>query len=425
MQIVSLTAENVKRLKAVQITPTGQVVEITGKNAQGKSSVLDSIMYALAGEKSLPTVPVRNGEKKAKIVVDLGDLKVTRTMTADGGGTLTVSSKDGARYPSPQAMLDTLTGRLCFDPLAFTRQPAKAQAATLQKLVGLDFTDQDNARKTAFDGRTLVNRDVKALEAQVAAAPSFPDAPKEEVSITDALAQLRKAEDVNKTTAALQSQARQSEQQQLNERASVVAAEKLLAEAKARLQAAIAKRDKDAARAAESQVIDVAPFETAVATAEDVNRKVRSNAARAALEARLEQRKADAEALGKRIAAIDAAKEKALREAKFPVPGLTFDANGVYYNGVPFSQASAREQVVVSAAMGMALNPKLRVLLIRDGSLLDADAMADLGKWAEENKAQIWIERVAGDKDVGIVIEDGAVRKAPGIVQETGETKVA
>ena len=49
MQIVELRAENVKRLSAVTIRPTGPVVEITGKNEAGKSSVLDSIWMALGG----------------------------------------------------------------------------------------------------------------------------------------------------------------------------------------------------------------------------------------------------------------------------------------------------------------------------------------------------------------------------------------
>lgn len=57
MKIVKLTAENIKRLKAVEITPTGALVEVTGKNGQGKSSVLDAIWWALAGAEHIQTVP--------------------------------------------------------------------------------------------------------------------------------------------------------------------------------------------------------------------------------------------------------------------------------------------------------------------------------------------------------------------------------
>ena len=179
MQIVNLRAENFKRLVAVEITPRGNVVQITGKNGAGKSSVLDSIQAALAGKDAMPAVPVHTGSKKAVITIDLGEYKVTRTMTPDGGGTLTVASKDGAKYPSPQAMLDKITGKLCFDPVAFARQRPEDQAQTLRKLVGLDFAELEKARAAAYTERTVVNRDVKALEAQVNSArqceyPSLP-----------------------------------------------------------------------------------------------------------------------------------------------------------------------------------------------------------------------------------------------------------
>ena len=48
VKITSLEAENVKRIKAVQIEPasTGLTV-IGGNNGQGKTSVLDAIAWAL------------------------------------------------------------------------------------------------------------------------------------------------------------------------------------------------------------------------------------------------------------------------------------------------------------------------------------------------------------------------------------------
>lgn len=52
--ITELRSSNVKRLTAITITPpTNGAVVIGGKNGQGKSSCLDSILYALAG-KTMP-----------------------------------------------------------------------------------------------------------------------------------------------------------------------------------------------------------------------------------------------------------------------------------------------------------------------------------------------------------------------------------
>lgn len=50
MKIISLKSENVKRLSVVEVIPKDKaLVIVAGKNGQGKSSVLDSIMFALAG----------------------------------------------------------------------------------------------------------------------------------------------------------------------------------------------------------------------------------------------------------------------------------------------------------------------------------------------------------------------------------------
>ena len=152
MKIIKLKAENVKRLEAVTITPDGNLVVIGGRNAQGKTSVLDSITYALAGALSHPDRPIRDGEDKAKIVCELDDLIVTRTFTPKGGS-LIVSNKEGAKYASPQAMLDELTGKLTFDPLAFSRMPPKEQVNTLKSLVGLDFSELDAKRQALYDER--------------------------------------------------------------------------------------------------------------------------------------------------------------------------------------------------------------------------------------------------------------------------------
>src|SRR3990172_5003945 len=127
MKIIRLKAENIKKLVAVEITPAGNVVRITGKNAAGKTSVLDSIFWALGGQQNISEQPIRKGEKRASIEVDLGDIVVKRTFTEGGGTALTIENKDGLRFKSPQTMLDGLIGRLTFDPLEFMRQEPRKQ----------------------------------------------------------------------------------------------------------------------------------------------------------------------------------------------------------------------------------------------------------------------------------------------------------
>lgn len=100
-----------------------------------------------------------------------------------------------------------------------------------------------------------------------------------------------------------------------------------------------------------------------------------------------------------------------MAQAEFPVDGLGFDDSGVTYQGVPFAQASAAEQLRVSVAIAMALNPTVRVIRIADGSLLDSENVALIGEMAADRGYQVWLETVrdAGADGPGIVIEDGQV----------------
>lgn len=402
MKIVRLTAENVKRLKAVEITPDGHMQVITGRNAQGKSSVLDAIWLALGGGAATreTTRPIRDGEDKASVTLDLGDLVVKRTWTGEKTA-LTVTSADGARYTGPQGVLDALVGRLSFDPLEFTRLSAREQVSALLDLVNLDV-DLDalaRERRERYDRRTEIGREGKALEGQSQGLGEPEDAPDAEVSAAEVMSRHRAAVE---HAATLERAARRSE-----------AADAEVARLRAALDAA--QSEAKEARAAFTEVKRVkSPGDpdailAELSAIEETNRAVRRNAERAQVAARMEAARAAYRAETDAIEKIDAEKSAALAKAEFPVAGLGFDEDGVTYNGVPFSQASSAEQIRVSLAMAMSLNPKLRVIRILDGSLLDADNLRLISEMAAEQDYQVWVERVADGSGVGVVIEDGAV----------------
>ena len=62
MKINKLEIENVKRIKAVKVEPKANgLTVIGGNNNQGKTSVLDSIAWALGGERYKPSQATREG----------------------------------------------------------------------------------------------------------------------------------------------------------------------------------------------------------------------------------------------------------------------------------------------------------------------------------------------------------------------------
>ena len=145
---------------------------------------------------------------------------------------------------------------------------------------------------------------------------------------------------------------------------------------------------------------------------EELNQKIRANNAARERQARKDKLRAEYQSLTDGIEKLDKTKAEALAAASFPVAGLGFDDMGVTYQGVPFSQASSAEQIRVSVAMAMAMNPKLRVLRIKDGSLLDAETLEALRAQVEENDFQLWLERVGNADEGAVIIDDGQVQEA-------------
>lgn len=408
MQIIQLEAENVKRLNAVNIKPDGNIVVIGGRNAQGKSSVLDSIFMALAGKKAQGSKPVKDGMDKAKIVVDLGDMVVTRTITKDGGGTIKVANKEGAVFQSPQAILDGLCSRLSFDPLAFLRERPAAQRDMLQGLVGLDFTEMDERRAFVFEKRTGVNRDLKALRAQVEGMPVHPDAPAQEVSVSALVEELERARVHNGEVDGAKEDI-EDNIEAFNGLLDDMNAEGIYSTIYASVEKHVHSVTKLLGNIELPGKINVEEIQVRLSNAEETNRKVRENAERLKKNEEVKVLEAGSRSYTEEIEKIDSDKAKAMAKAKFPVDGLAFGEDGITMNGIPFDQCSSAEQLRVSVAMGIAMNPKLRVLLIRDGSLLDEDSLGMVAAMAAEHDAQVWIERVGKGKECSVVIEDGAV----------------
>lgn len=425
-KIISLQAENVKRLKAVEITPDGAVVVVSGRNGQGKSSVLDAIWMALGGKRAFPRRPVRDGAEEASIRLELGDLIVERRIKPDGRTTLIVSSPEGARYGSPQAMLDKLVGALSFDPLAFSRMDPKAQRELLRELVGIDTSEVDRQRAEYYAERTRLGRDLKQAKGALASLPHHEDAPTEPISVSELAAEMRAADEAERELArAKESHARGLSR--LDEahaftrqmEARIETLEEELKVARERLQNhlddEVPKLTEETVAAGEradqlaAALPDRQSIEARLASADEMNAKRTDNERREDAAEQVTRLGNDIAELTEAIALCDERKARLLEDASFPLPGLGIDDHGVRLEGVPFEQASSAEQLRASVAIGLALHPELRVLLVRDGSLLDDESMKLLAELAAESDAQVWLERVGAEEGVGVVIEDGEV----------------
>lgn len=426
LRIIRFAAENIKRLSAVEIRPDGNVITLTGNNGAGKSSILDAIAMALGGGDCIPGKPLRTGTVKGKVVVEFGDYIVTRKFTESGNPSLVIESKaTGALQPSPQTLLDKLVGDLSFDPLAFSRAKPGEQKRILQELVGLDLSAKESEATKVYDDRTANNRLLVSAKAELNLCLWDTTAPAKETPMAELLAELKGIREHNDTVNDHRNALDDLKVEAKKFGDASVTADGLVKSLETQLKAAkTAAKEKNAvwedakckvdAKTAEVDKLatqDPAPVEARMATLEASNALVRKNARHTELRSKVEGIEKKSEEMTERLAAIEKEKADELAKVKFPLPGLSFDKNGVLLNGEPFDQASDGEKIRASVAIGMALNPTLRIVFIRQGSLLDENGIRLIAEMAAEKDCQIWSEFVSSNDPTAIVIEDGHVKQ--------------
>lgn len=446
MHVLSFVAENFKKLRIVEIEPKGRLIQITGKNGQGKTSALDALWAALAGKKAIPDKPVRKGADKSRLTVYLGDAKTGKREIGlrriiDGNRTTTIQleNSDGTKYSSPQAMLDDLMGELTFDPLEFIGMTPKAQVETLRKVVKIDenLDALDEQIKADYAQRTEVNREIAKLEAEIGGMVVQEGLPKEKIDDAALMQQFSEVGERNKAIEEVRSaksklgyerteaeRRLQSQKESIEKQAAEIERmAKELADKKEQMKVLIDGRATlqeklDAATAAFNEAPEPAYLDTAKLTAElqqaqSTNREIDRRNRRAEVQAKLDERRKEAAKLTRDMERSAERKRSAIANAKMPVEGLTFSDDGdstVLFNGIPLTQMGEGEQIKISARIAMASNPKLRILRILHGEALDEDGLAVLAQIAEENDYQIWMARVDSSGKVGIVLEDGEVK---------------
>ena len=414
LTIHQFTASNVLRLVFADFHPDNGMVVISGKNGAGKSSVLNAIWLALTGKTASSHIgqPIRDGEEQAKVTLDLGEYTVTRTWKDGQPSRLTVETATGNRVSSPQTILDRLTGAM-IDPQAFIDAKPSEQLERLLDVIdlgGIDIPTLDAERQQAYDARREQRRKAKELAAQIDGLPPvLPDTPRTEISTAEIAARFaearsaieehrRREQENNEKEAALakardRKQALESEIARLTEEITVLEAE----------------TSSEWERLAAEQLPDLDKIDEELATVDQRNQRIRDAIARDKLHDQLALYRENVNEFDAEIARIDRTKEETLAAANMPVPGLGFDENGVTLNGVPFDQGSTAEQLRAAVAIAMAGNPDLKVVFIRNGSLLDDDSMSIIEELTTAHGYQTFVERVSDDDPAAIIIDAGEV----------------
>ncbi len=417
MRVIKLEVSNYLGIKAVCIKPDCNVIRIEGRNGAGKSSVIGAIWVALGGKDSMPDHPVNYDSTDARIVVDLGEIVVTRRFT-EKSSYLEVVNREGLKFPRPQETLNKLFSLVSFDPQVFIDMKPKDRREYLLELTGQKdkLEELEQKRKEFYDKRTFVNKEVSILQGKIAGAPEY-----EDVEEKSSSALMTKLEEVQKKDAALKEfkkdvcvlkdVIREDESRVLQIKNEIVELEK----------EAYNREERIARYTTDSVVLnkkiesyppsEVPAIRAEIESLDSFNQHVRAIKEAQKLRAELQEKSLVASEHTEQIRRIDESKLALLSSSALPIPTLSVDDKQIIIDGVPFDDLSYSEQIKISMSIGVTTNPKLRVLKISHGKELDSESMAEVEKFAETNDCQVWIECVTDESQGGIFIEDGSIKE--------------
>jgi predicted ATP-dependent endonuclease of OLD family len=428
MKLTRLEIQNFMGITAFESSFDGApVIALEAKNGTGKTSILRAVQALFAGGKAIPDVPIKRGAKKAQIIGETETLICKRTFTPKGTKLEVRPNEKGAiKMTKPQQVLDELIG-MFLDPLEFDRMAEDKRLQVLRDLVGLDFKSMDDQRKAYETERRDAGRDLKAAQARLDAIPKASDDGDTE-TVAQLFAEIQRREDVNddhnsQRARLAEMRARGDELAGDEEREGIIAELKAL---EVRLQEEImvaAMNVKDAVTELEQLRTDGRKLAAEVDAlvdldVEEIRAKLSQAEERATAAAKQEERKRLAaevekldltyENLTEKMAQLDETKAGALASANYPIAGLEACDDGVYLDGVPWSQANASRRIIASTSIGFAVHPKLKIVCIENASLLDPEKRRLLHETAASAGGQAFIEIVGSG--VKVVIEEGGVQ---------------
>lgn len=417
--ITALEAENVKRIKAVALTPapTGLTL-VGGNNNQGKTSVLDALAWALGGEKFRPNAAQRDGAvAPAHLKVTLSNGVVVERKGKNSS--LTVTDPTGRR--SGQQLLNAFVEPLALDLPRFMEASDKEKADILLRIIGIgnELHLRDMEIKSIYDKRTFTGQLAQQKKHFADELISYPDAPEQPLSASDLIRQQQDILARNGENQRLRQQAQElarQEQQCLDElkrtRERIAELEKLREELDAKHTKLFNQRKNAEKTVAQLQDESTAELEASIQSIEETNRKVRANLEKARAEDEAAQYVSDYAKLTESLEQKRKERLALLNGADLPLLGLSVEDGALTYNGKRWRDMSGSDQLRVAAAIVRRLNPDCGFVLLDKLEQMDMTTLEEFGHWLEAEGLQAIATRVSTGSECQVIIEDGMVKGA-------------
>ena len=402
MKINKLEIENVKRIKAVKVEPKANgLTVIGGNNNQGKTSVLDSIAWALGGERYKPSQATREGSvipPTLHIVMNNG-LVVERK---GKNSALKVTDPNGKK--AGQQLLNEFVEQLALDLPKFMEASGAEKAKILLQIIGVgsQLTQLEQQEKELYQERLYIGRTADQKEKFAKEQPYYTDAPKDLISASELIHQQQEILARNGENQRKREQLHQLEQryQRINEQMSTLLAEQKQVE-----------NDLEIARKSALDLHDESTedLEQNISNIEEINRKVRANLDKEKAEDDAKTYRDQYNSLTKDLEDVRDKKAELLNAAELPLPELSVKEGELIYKGQKWDNMSGSDRLKVSTAIVRKLNPNCGFVLLDKLEQMDMKSLQEFGEWLEAEGLQAIATRVSTGDECSIIIEDGYV----------------
>lgn len=402
IKINKLEIENVKRVRAVHVVPSEKGLTVLGgKNNQGKTSVLDSIAWALGGKKYQPSNPRREGSvtpPSLRVELSNGLIVERKGKNSD----LKVIDPSGNK--AGQTLLDSFVEELALDLPKFMEATSKEKARTLLEIIGVGdkLFELDNLENKLYQERLAIGKIADTKKKHAQEMPRHEGVPEKLISASDLIKQ---QQDILARNAEKERKRRnlahlEDENKRLKE---------ILQDYQTKLEAN--ENDLVEARKSALDLHDesTAELEANIAKIDEINAKIRINLEKDQAEQEAEYYGQQYKDLNEEIDAIRKERLDLLKGADLPLPGLSVVDGELTFNDQHWDNMSGSEQLRVATAIVRKLKPECGFVLIDKLEQMDVDTMKEFGKWLEQEDLQAIATRVSSGDECQIIIEDGYV----------------
>lgn len=410
IKINKLEIENVKRIKAVKIEPTKDGLTIIGgRNNQGKTSVIDSIAWALGGDRYKPSQAAREGSvipPNLHIIMSNG-LVVERK---GKNSSLKVTDPNGNK--GGQQLLNEFVEHLALDLPKFMESSGKEKAHTLLQIIGVgdQLAALEKEEKELYNRRLAIGQIADQKKKFADEQTYYPEAPKELVSPSELIRQQQEILARNGENQKKREQVEAIQQQVSMLREQIDEKEHQLKELKEKFEHVFHDLTIAKTSAKDLQDESTVELEESIANIEEINRKVRANMDKDKAEDDAREYKDQYNTLTVEITDVRQKQIDLLKSAELPLPELSVKDGELIYKGQQWDNMSGSDRLKVSTAIVRKLNPKCGFVLLDKLEQMDTDTLNEFGHWLEQEGLQAIATRVSTGDECSIIIEDGYVK---------------